>query len=158
MFISQRKYFESVLKHSGMENCKPISTPLEYSKHFIKLSEHQETFDKETCQQAIACLTYLSTVTRPDIAASGGLLSRLMSNQSKDHWTGINRIFRYLNGTLNYGLKFTDNTNGTQAIGFADSDWTGDINSRCLTSGCVFQIANCTVSWPSKNKATVAKS
>ena len=102
MFISQRKYLESVLQRFGMENCKPISTPLEYGKHFNKLSENQEAFDKEIYQQAIGCLIYLSTVTRPDIAAAVGILSRFMSNPSKDHWTGIKRILRYLKGTLNH--------------------------------------------------------
>ena len=141
-----------------MENCKPISTTLEYGKHLNKLSDNQEAFDKETYQKAIGCLTYLSTATRPEIATAVGILFLFMSNPSKDHRTGIKRIPRYLKGTLNYGQKFKESTNDTQVIGFADADWAGDINSRCSTSGYVFQIANCTLSWSSKKQATVAKS
>ena len=147
-----------MLQHFGLENCKPISTPLEYGKHFNKLSENQEAFDKGIYQYAIGCLTYLSTVTRPEIAAAFGILSRFMSNPSKDHWTGIKRILQCLKGTLDHGLKFTESTNDTQVMGFADADWTGDINLRCSTSGYVFQIANCTGRWSSNKQATVAKS
>ena len=158
MFISQQRYLESVLQRYGMENCRPISTPLEPGKHFFKLSDDDEAFDKGIYQQAIGCLTYLSTVTRPDIAAAVGILSRFMASPTKDHWIAIKRILRYLKGTLNYGLKFSEDKDDIQVIGFADADWAGDINSRCSTSGYVFQIGNCTVSWSSKKQATIAKS
>ena len=75
MFISQQRYLESVLQRYGMENCKSISTPLEPGKHLFELSDDDEAFDKGIYQQAIGCLTYLSTVTRPDIAAVVRILS-----------------------------------------------------------------------------------
>ena len=47
---------------------------------------------------------YMSTATRPDIAATVEVLSQYMS--SKDHWTRVKRVLRYRKGTLMYGLKF----------------------------------------------------
>ena len=59
---------------------------------------------KPTYQQAIGCLTYIATATRPDIAAAVGVLSQYISRPSKDHWIGVKRVLRYLKGTLNYSV------------------------------------------------------
>ena len=57
--ISQSHYTEKVLKKFGMENCKPISTPLEPGRKFQQLSPSDELFDVHTYQQSIGCLTYI---------------------------------------------------------------------------------------------------
>ena len=79
--------------------------------------------------------TYLPAVTRPDIAAAVGILSRFMTSPTKDHWIAIKRTLLYLKGTLNYGVKFSEGKDDMQVIGFAEADWAGDINSHCSTSG-----------------------
>ena len=158
LFISQPSYSENTLKRLGMENCKPGSTPLEVGKKFCKLTEGAEPFDSQTYQKAIGCLTYASTATRPDIAAAVALLSKYSSNPGKEHWMGVKCIFRYIKGTLKYGLKFSaDNKEGI-LHGFSDADWVGDIDTRRSTSGYVFKVTNATVSWCSKRQASVAKS
>ena len=160
LFISQQKYLESVLDRFGMANCKPISTPLETTCH--KRTEEEEGFDKNLYQQAIGCLTYISTATRPDISAAVSILSSYMSNPSKQHWNGVKRLLRYIKGTLNFGLKFTtsenDDENGDELYGYSDANWAGDVDSRRSTSGYVFKVANSTVRWCSKKQASVTKS
>ena len=140
-----------------MKDCQPVSTPIEPGKQLQKLSDDEESFDTKMYQQVMGCLTYASTATRPDIAAAVGTLSRYMSNPSKAHWMAVKRILRYLKGTMSYGLKFSDSEND-KVVGFADADWAGDVDSRCSTSGYVFQIRSSTVSWCSRKQATVAKS
>jgi hypothetical protein len=140
-----------------MESCKPVSTPLEPGTKFSDLSNEDEKFDTQTYQQAIGCLTYLSVISRPDISAAVAALSQFMAKPSKDHWIGVKRVLRYLKGTLDYGLKYSADENPT-LVGYSDSDWAGDINTRRSTSGYVFQVANSTVSWSSKRQRTVAKS
>ncbi|CAB4002480.1 Hypothetical predicted protein [Paramuricea clavata] len=96
-------------------------------------------------------------ISRPDISAAVGALSQFMAKPSKDHWIRVKRVLRYLKGTLDYGLKYSADENPT-LVGYSDSDWAGDINTRRSTSGYVFQVANSTVSWSSKRQRTVAKS
>ena len=156
--ISQTNYVEKVLRKFGMENCKPISTPLELGRKFQQLSQGDEPFNVQTYQQAIGCLTYMSTATRPDIAAAVGVLSQYMSRPSKDHWIGVKRVLRYLKGTLMYGLKFSAHEEEPELFGYSDADWAGDVDTRRSTSGYVFQIGSSTVSWSSKKQTTVAKS
>ena len=158
LFISQPSYSENTLKRLGMENCKPGSTPLEVGKKFCKLTEGAEPFDSQTYQKAIGCLTYASTATRPDIAAAVALLSKYSSNPGKEHWMGVKCIFRYIKGTLKYGLKFSADNKERILHGFSDADWVGDIDTRRSTSGYVFKVTNATVSWCSKRQASVAKS
>ena len=156
--IDQQSYLESLLKRFEMENSKPVSTPIEAGKKFQQFSEGQEPFDVNIYQQAIGCLTYASTATRPDIAAAVGMLSQYSSRPSKDHWIGIKRILRYIRGTIHYGLKFSGLEANTTLIGFSDADWAGDLDTRKSTSGYVFQIGGATVSWCSRKQSTVAKS
>ena len=141
-----------------MENCKPVSTPLEPGRKFQQLSSSDELFDVQTYQQAIGCLTYISTATRPDIAAAVGALSQYMSKPSKDRWMGVKRILRYLKGTLKYGLQFSAQEEKPELFGYTDADWAGDVDTRRSTSGYVFQIGSGTVSWSSRKQQTVAKS
>lgn len=158
LFISQEKYLESILNRFNMQDSKPVSTPLETGKSFHKRSDDEKSFDKETYQQAIGCLTYVSTATRPDIAMAVGMLSQYMADPSNDHWLGIKRLLRYIKGTLTYGLKFVAHENEDDLYGFADADWAGDIDTRRSTSGYVFMVANGVTSWSSKKQSTVAKS
>jgi hypothetical protein len=159
LFINQEKYLEGVLNRFGMQDCKSASTPLETGMStFHKRTEDEESFDEHVYQQAIGCLTYASTATRPDIAAAVSILSTFMSNPSKEHWIGIKRVLRYIKGTLNYGLKFQANGNDHELVGYSDANWAGDVDTRRSTSGYVFKADNSTISWSSKKQATVAKS
>ena len=153
LYISQQSYLEKVLERFEMENCKPVSTPLEPGRKFQKLSDDEEAFDLKLYQQAIGCLTYASTATRPDIATAVGILSQFMSNPSKQHWVGVKRILRYISGTLNFGLKFSADDKEPLIYG-----WAGDIETRRSASGYVFQIGNSTISWCSRKQSSVAKS
>ena len=89
LFINQEKYLESILSRFGMQDCKPMLTPLDPGVTLHKRLSNEESCDKHMYQQAIGCLTYVSTATRPDIAAAVSTLSTFMSDPSKEHWTGI---------------------------------------------------------------------
>ena len=43
-------------------------------------------------------------------------------------------------------------------IGYSDADWAGDTSTRRSTTGYVFQILRNTISWYSKEQASVARS
>ena len=85
-----------------------------------------------------------------------GVLAQFSSNPSTNHWSGVKRIFRYLKGTLNYGLVFIGSD--FKLPGYCDADWGGDLNTRRSTSGYIFTIGDSMVTWTSKKQLTVAKS
>lgn len=156
--ISQTKYLEGILKKSDMDKCKPVSTPLEAGRKFESLSEDEKPVDAKLFQMAIGCLTYAATISRPDLAAAVGVLSKFMAKPGKEHWQGIKRILRYVQGTLNYGLMFSTEGSDPTLTGYSDADWGGDLSTRRSTTGYVFQIQGSTVvSWCSKRQACVSR-
>ena len=64
------------------------------------------------------------------------MVSRHLQAFDTPHWEAVKRIFRYLQGTLHYGLIF--NSNGQSLLtleGYSDADWSGDSSDRKSTSG-----------------------
>ena len=156
--IGHPNYLLSILKRFKMERCKPVATPLEAGRKFQKTTDaDQEFHDISLYQQAIGCLTYAATTTRPDIAAAVSCLSQYMSRPSTEHWIGVKRVLRYLRGTSNYGLRFAACT-VNELVGYSDSDWAGDVDTRRSTSGYSFFLGASLISWSSKRQPTVAKS
>eukprot|EP00794_Sanderia_malayensis_P011573 gene11570-biopygen9244 len=141
-----------------IEDCKPVSTPLEPGRKFGQLSEAETPFEVKEYQQIIGSLTYVATATRPDIAAAVNTLSKFMAKPGKEHMVGVKRILRYIKGTLNYGLCYNAQDKSCILAGYSDVDWAGDIATRHSTSGYIFQITNNTISWCSKKQNTVSKS
>ena len=113
---------------------------------------------RASINKLLGYLAYVSTATRPDIAAAVVTLTQFMSDPSKEHWMGVKRMLRYIEGTLSYGLKFSVNDDEYDLYGFSDADCAGDADNRRSTSGYVFKVADSTVNWCRKKQATVAKS
>ncbi|KAL0549814.1 hypothetical protein IC582_014303 [Cucumis melo] len=96
------------------------------------------------------------TTTRPDIMHFVmhfvSLINRYMKNPTKMHLFAAKRIFRYLQGTKDYGL-FYKNVVKSYFVGFTDSDYAGDIDDRKNTSGYVFMLSLGAISWSSKKQS-----
>jgi ribosomal protein L24E len=75
----------------------------------------------------------LSTKTRPDIAFATSNVSRFCNNPTKQHWTAVKRILRYLKGTPSLGLLYVKN-DSKNVVGYSDADWGGDQNYSRSTS------------------------
>ena len=99
--IDQEQYAQEVLKRFGMENCKPVSTPLPTDAKMVlsqgaTSEEERREMEAVPYRQAIGSLMYLMVSTRPDIAAAVGILSRFMENPGRIHWEGVKRVLRYV--------------------------------------------------------------
>ena len=157
--ISQKAYLENVIKCFGMFDCKPISTPMEANKKFDKLPDDQEPVDVQRYQAAIGSLTYASIATRTDISSAVGALSQHIARPCLEHWSEVKRVFRYIKGTVNYGLKYVaSDQKDIMLNGFSDADWAGDTSTRKSTSGYLFRLGKSTISWKSKRQSIVALS
>ena len=67
IWIGQPTYTEEVMKKFGMENCKPLATPIEVGLKLMKGTEDSGYVDKTHYQSPIGSLLYLSMRRRPDI-------------------------------------------------------------------------------------------
>ena len=102
--IDQTTYLKTVLKKFGMEDCKPVATPMELGVKFEKLNDDEEVVNLREFQSAIGCLIYASIGTRPDLSSAVEVLSQHISRPGKQHWIGVERVIRYIKGTLDYGI------------------------------------------------------
>ena len=76
-------------------------------------------------------------------------------NPNLEDWANIERIFKYLSYTINYGIKFTMERSLKVYI---DADYAGDNELRKSTSGFLMIIRNAPTSWYSKLQKCVATS
>lgn len=155
--IGQPAYAANLVQKFGMEHAKAVNTPVDVSMKLIKASVEDECVDQKRYQSAVGSLLYLSTATRPDITYAVSNVAKYSANPTKQHWTAVKRIFRYLKGTLNYGLLFSKE-GSADCVGFSDADWGGDHDDRKSTSGYLFQLSGAAISWRSKKQTSVALS
>ena len=80
-----------------------------------------------------------------------------MSDPSEQHWIAVKRILRYLNCTLNLGLRLqSSNFPNFSVQAYCDADWASDTDDRRSTSGPVIFLGPNLVSWWSKKQNVVA--
>ena len=69
----------------------------------------------------------------------------------------MKRIIRYVNGTLDYNLWYSRDSNACLA-GYLNADWAGSVDDWKSTSGSCFYLGNNLVSWMSKKQNSVSLS
>ena len=157
IWIGQPSYTEKILQKFGMYDCKPVSTPVNPDVKLVSSESPDEMCDQQMYQAVIGNLLYLSTKTRPDIAYAVSCVARFCANPTKEHWTAVKRILRYLKGTSNLGLLYRENS-PAEVIGYSDADWAGDVGDRKSTSGYIFLLGGAAISWKSSKQTCVALS
>jgi len=100
---------------------------------------------------------YAQLATRPDLAYGISVVSRFSNNPGVAHWQAVKRILRYLKGTKDMKLCFS-NKDSNSIIGYSDADWAGDSEDRKSTTGYLFMTQGGAISWNSKKQPTVALS
>lgn len=99
---------------------------------------------------------YSMTSTRPDLAYAVGRLSRFTSRPSAHHWQAVRRVFKYLKGTMNYGITYV----GFPSVieGYTDASWISNIEDHSSTSGWAFLLGGGAISWASKKQTCITNS
>jgi hypothetical protein len=117
----------------------------------------KQSVDNEKYRQAIGKLMYLMVCTRPDISFAVSLLSRFMADPKERHWRCVKQLLKYVKSSRNLGLLY-QRLNNVKLIGYSDSDHAGDKSDRKSTSGYIYMLGSCTVSWKSQKQQIVALS
>ena len=99
---------------------------------------------------------YAMLCTRPDIYFVVGMVSKYQSDPSEEHWIKVKHIFKYLRRTRDSMLVFQDES--LVPIGYTDSNFQSDRESRKSTSGYVFTLRGGAISWQSVKQSSIAYS
>ena len=87
-----------------MENCNPVSTPLDpsccLSKDLCPQSANEELAMKNIPYlAAVGSLNYLAIGTRLDLAHAVGEVGQFNSNPGPGHWKAVQHVLKYFKGT-----------------------------------------------------------
>ncbi|KAL0339249.1 UNVERIFIED_CONTAM: Retrovirus-related Pol polyprotein from transposon TNT 1-94 [Sesamum angustifolium] len=99
---------------------------------------------------------FLMVCTRPDIAYAISCLNRHMSNADPPHWEALKWLLRYLNGSANLGIVLSKCPEGADLVGYVDSNYANDRDSRKSTTPYVFTLCGSCISWKSQLQPIVA--
>ena len=145
-YLTQKRYTQAVLEKFGMSDCRPQSTPA-----IVQKEDDFTGLLKETGPylEAVGSLIYLSTCTRPDIALAVSTVARKMQAPTERDWMAVKRIFRFLKGTEDHGIRF-DAKGEEKLTLYADADFGGPEEQRRSRSGYVVFYGNSPISWFTK--------
>ena len=132
IFISQEKYARNIVKKFGLDSKKHASTLMSSSTK-LNVNSFGVEVSPTLYRSIIGSLLYL-TASRPDIAFSVGVCARYQAAPKESHLTAVKRIITYVNGTPDYGLWYSNDSNAC-LVGYLDADWAGSVDDRKSTSG-----------------------
>lgn len=139
--LSQKAYTKKVLSKFNMIDAKSVATPDEN----IPMAPTDPVKN------------YLTVGTRPDISFAVGRISRYLNNPTEANATAVKRIFKYLQGTMDYDIVYEKNPKYSLDC-YSDSDYVGDPETRKSTTGFVFMLGTGAISWCSQLQKCVVTS
>lgn len=151
--ISQKQYIDQIIRKFNMSEANPCSTPAD-NNVILKENMNKCVVDFPY-REAVGALMFLSTVSRPDISYALNIVSRYLNNPGRDHVNAVKRIIRYLIKTKELCINYNGNS---ELIGYSDSDFASDIDSRKSNTGYIFMMNGGPVTWASRKQSTVALS
>ena len=76
---------------------------------------------------------------------------------SEIHFQAAKRILRYVKGTIDYGIRFSQ-VKSFNPLGYYDSDWAGCVDDMRSTSGYCFTLGSGMFSCCFKKQEVIAQS
>jgi hypothetical protein len=142
-----------------MTDTNSMSTPSDpailLSKEMTSSRKEEDEGVRFPYREAIGCLNYIAVISRPDITFAVNKCDKYCENPSPSHWSAVKRILRYLKGTLDVGISY-GLSKDNELIGFCDSDFAGDVDTRKSTTGFVFMLNGGPIAWSSTTQSTTA--
>ena len=157
--MDQSKYIRKLLEKFQMNDASVVKTPCETCFNDTVNADSKELADPHLYCEIVGSLIYVMIATRPDLSFVVTKLSQYMSCPTKYHLNAARRVLRYLKGTIDQKLVFSQSKKPLVLSGFSDSDW-GSSCDRKSVSGYSFQLSSQgpLVSWKSKKQSIVALS
>ena len=157
IFMTQTLYLKNILDRFDMASCKSRATPCEMKP--ASFDNQDDTVDVHNYREMVGSLVYAMVCTRPDISFIVTKLSQHLANPTTGDLVMAKHVFRYLKGTLDYGLFFHKNDH-VQLFAYCDADWGSNVEDRRSITGYCFSLSDDgpLISWKSKKQASVALS
>ena len=80
-----------------------------------------------------------------------------MSKPLENHWVAAKGVLRYIQGTLDFGIIYTNSFDIILTY-FSDSNWAGNMDDIQSIADYAFNIGSGVIAWSSKNLNTISLS
>ncbi|GKD83408.1 hypothetical protein Tco_1350247 [Tanacetum coccineum] len=110
--------------------------------------------DQTWFRSMVGSLMYV-IASRPDLVFDVCICARYQASPTKKHLEAIKRVFRYLRGTINWGLWYTKDT-AMALTAYADADHACCQDTRRSMSGSAQFLRDKLVSWSLKKQKSIA--
>ena len=101
MIISQARYTANILTRFNMVDARASGTPLPLGTVLVEDESSLDLEDHVPYREAIGCLMYLMTGTRPDLACAVSMVLKFLSRPKRSHWSAVKQILAYVANTRN---------------------------------------------------------
>ncbi|KNZ46097.1 hypothetical protein VP01_755g4 [Puccinia sorghi] len=161
--LAQPKLIKKGLELLGLEDCKPVLTPLSPGVKLMTPSEKEKKeFEslKINYRSHTGLLNFLACRTRPDLAPAVSMLSSFNNNPGIKQWQQVLHVWKYLRGTMELKLTLRPDSSASckNVKYFTDATWADDLESRLSRSGSICFWKSCPVAWNSKKQNNIALS
>ncbi|GJX58893.1 retrovirus-related pol polyprotein from transposon TNT 1-94 [Tanacetum coccineum] len=111
-----------------MDSYDPIDTPM---VDRLKLDEDPLgiPIDQTRFRSMVGSLMYILLPEKPDLVFAVCMCARYQASPTKKHLEVLKRVFRYLRGTINWGLWYPKDT-AMALMTYAEADYTGCQGTR----------------------------
>ena len=104
--------------------------------------EKYEYMTRVPYASAVGSLMYAMVCTMANLSQAVSMISRYMHDPSRSHWEAVKWVLWYIKGSIDIGLVFEKDSTGKQeCVGYADSDYAGDLDKHRFTIGYVFTLS-----------------
>ncbi|GKF25713.1 retrovirus-related pol polyprotein from transposon TNT 1-94 [Tanacetum coccineum] len=135
-FLISQDFSKGSVDHTlfirNFDTCDPVDTPM-VEKSKLDEDKERKAVDPSHYRGMIGTLLYL-TASRPDLQFAICMCARYQARPTEKYLHAVKRIFRYLRGTVNWGLWYPKDSS-IAITAFADADHAGCQDTRHNTSG-----------------------
>jgi hypothetical protein len=163
VILSQCHYIERMLQRFGMQDCKPVYTPLDKNTQLHKRdydpSNPDPPADQTLYREIIGSINHPTIWTRPDVSNTVSKLSQYLHDPSIHHMAAAKRLLRYFKATSHFTLTYSA-SESLKLVGYADADHANDVDDRKSFSGYCFYLNQRSppITYSSKKQSLVAQS
>lgn len=150
--LSQAKYIKQIATEADLLDAKSQKYPLDPGYH--KLEDENMLDSNEAYRKLIGMLLYVSTNSRPDIAASVAILSQRVIQPRRLDMNEVKRTIKYLKSTIDLKLRLSP-IRDQQLFAYSDADWAENKDQKSI-SGMICMLNGGAISWTSRKQNIVS--
>nr|GEV15410.1 copia protein [Tanacetum cinerariifolium] len=117
--------------------------------------DFEESFAPVARIEAIRIFIANAATSRPDLVFAVCMCARYQASPTKKHLEALKPVFRYLKGTVNWGLWYLKDI-AIELTAYADADHAGCQDTRRSTSESAQFLGDKLVNWSSKKQKSIA--